>query len=182
MTSRTATAVKVDANGLMLNVTVVNDTENGVAIDSTQAAAGSIKNCIGVGAGDSRTMFAPYLTAGNPYTLPAYLTSNKQLSYQLHEHSRHIDAGTPANALPAQFSDYVRSGFVNYGVDRDILGNPRLIGTGVDNGAFETWRIGKGEVMLLTDSTTAMLTPIFWTRTIPSPCQPATTTGVSHCA
>lgn len=154
-----ATAVKVDANGLMLNVTVVNDTENGVAIDSTQAAAGSIKNCIGVGAGDSRTMFAPYLTAGNPYTLPAYLTSNKQLSYQLHEHSRHIDAGTPANALPAQFSDYVRSGFVNYGVDRDILGNPRMIGTGVDNGAFETWRIGKGEVMLLTDSTNAMLNP-----------------------
>ncbi len=154
-----ATAVKVDATGLMLNVTVINDTENGIAIDSTEAGVGNVKNCIGVDAGGSRTMFAPYLTTGNPYTLPAYLTSNKPLSYQLHEHSCQIDAGTAANALPAQFSDYVRSGHVNYGVDRDILGNPRLIGAAVDNGAFETWRVNKGEVVLFTDSTNAMLDP-----------------------
>ena len=152
-----ATAVKVDGTGMMLNVTVINDTENGVAIDTTEAAVGSVKNCIGVDAGASRAMFAPYLTNANPYTLPAYLTSYKQLSYQLHENSRQIDAGTPANALPAQFSDYVRSGFVNFGVDRDILGNPRTIGGHIDNGAFETWRVNKGEVMLLTDSTNAML-------------------------
>lgn len=151
------TAVEVDADGLLLNVTVVNDTENGVAIGHANAAEGNIQNCISAGAGESRTMFAPYLSTGNPYILPAYLTSNRPLFYQLHELSRQIDAGTAADALPSQFDDYVRSGFVNFGVDRDILGNPRRIGGGVDNGAFETWLIRKGEAVELTSLTNAML-------------------------
>ena len=153
-----STAVNVDANGLLLNCTVINDAEGGIAINSTDALAGNIQNVIAIDADGSRAMFAPYLTNDNPYTLPAYLTSRPVLNYQLHEYSTHINAGTNDSDLPAQFRDYVRSGFVNFGIDRDVLGNPRKIGGRVDNGAFETWRVEKGTVVQITDSTNAMLT------------------------
>lgn len=153
-----STAVDVGADGMLLNCTVINDTEGGIAIDSTEATSGNIQNCIGIDAGGSRTTFAPYMTSGNPYVLPAYLTKHKALAYQLHEYSADIDAGTASASLPAQFSDYVASGHVNFAADRDILGNPRTIGGRIDNGAFETWRVDKGVAVQITDSTNAMLT------------------------
>ena len=151
------TAVTVGANGLLLNTTVINDTPNGIAIDQTNARAGNLYNNIAIGAADSRATFAPYLTTNTPYTLPAYLTQYPALAWQLHEHSAHIDAGTDDADLPSQYDMYVLSGFINMDVDRDILGNPRTIGSGIDNGAFETWRVDKNQVTELTSITNAML-------------------------
>jgi len=150
-------AVEVGAEGLLLNATVINDTPDGVALDITHARDGNVRNTIACGADDSRAMFAPYLTTGNVYALPAYITRHPQLAYQLHEHSAHINAADGAEDLPAQFNDYLRSGFVHFAVDRDILGNPRIIGGQVDNGAFETWRVEPNTVVEITSMTNAML-------------------------
>lgn len=95
------------------------------------------------------TMFAPYFnTAALPYTPP---TDYAPYHYQLHEATEHIDpaAAVPgtgtddgsipnsgANTIATLFTDYV-----NFDLDLDILGNPRRLGTRVDNGAYETWRV-----------------------------------------
>ncbi len=95
------------------------------------------------------TMFAPYFnTAALPYTPP---TDYAPYHYQLHEATEHIDpeAAVPGtgtddgstpnsgdNTIAKLFTDYV-----NFDLDLDILGNPRRLGTRVDNGAYETWRV-----------------------------------------
>lgn len=105
-------------------------------------------------------MFAPYLHAdANAYDYP--FGSREPLWYQLHENSECINGGT--NAWSTYFDSYsslweglqgnstdglvpnagshTAQKFIDFTQDRDILGNPRLLFSTVDRGAFETWRI-----------------------------------------
>lgn len=88
-------------------------------------------------------------------TLPSHLVAPRfpQIWYQLHNRSQAIGdgvraswfmpVGTSANADNAEvnslFSKY--DSLVNFNYDRDVLGNPRLIGDNVDLGCFETWSV-----------------------------------------
>ena len=144
--------VRVGADGLILNNTIVAEKEGVQPIDSTDAVTGAIKNNIALsGINTLSGYFAPYMTNRTPYTLPSYLTDDPALAYQLHEHSTHINAG--ANTLPAVYNPYIADSLICFWRDRDILGNPRKIGGTVDNGAFETWHVAPKTAVLLTSLT-----------------------------
>ncbi|MBQ8938887.1 MAG: hypothetical protein IJ047_01515 [Paludibacteraceae bacterium] len=137
-----STLVRVGANGLALNNTIVSEIESVTPIDTTEARAGAVRNNISLNSQLSTiNCFAPYMTAKNPYTLPSYLTNNPSLAYQLYERSDSINAGLAYNDLPALFDDYKADHTIDFSRDRDVLGNPRLIGTTVDMGALEAWYI-----------------------------------------
>ena len=147
------TIVQVGADGLALNNTIVT---SGNDVPLTTVTSDRAQNNIAVKASEA-TCFAPYFTNSQqptvnaiPYTLPAYLTSNPSLAYQLHEHSTHINAGTAMVALPAAFDAYKTNKTIDFTRDRDILGNPRVIGDDVDNGAFETWWVEPKKAIQLT--------------------------------
>ena len=143
--------VKVGANGLALNNTIVADDEAVVPIDDSEAADGAVVNNIALNSKlSSLNCFAPYFTDQTPYNLPDYLKANKPLAYQLHEHSELIHAGTADNALGAVFNTYVADSTIAFRYDRDVLGNPRKIGSAVDMGALETWRVGEKGVREIT--------------------------------
>lgn len=92
--------------------------------------------------------YAPYFNPAKlPYTLPK--TYSKDLWYQLVEGSNHINNGddnflsseavfAPANAETSKAAG-IFNGIIDYDNDLDLLGNPRRIGTQVDNGCYETW-------------------------------------------
>ena len=168
-----STAVKAGSAGLVLNCTVVGDDENQVTVDATEAMDGSVMNTITLAASstarkdntnnrafthcNSKTgMFAPYLTGHNAYTLPAYLASTPALQFQLHEQSEYINAADSARsvltAANARFGQYIGNS-INYALDRDLLGNPRVIGDKIDIGCFETWRADKNTMLELTAMT-----------------------------
>lgn len=151
-----ATVVKLGANGLALNNTVVTKEATDTPIDLTDASAEASVNNI-AGHTSELHCFAPYLTDKNVYTLPAYLTSNGALAYQLHEHSTMINTGTEMDALPAAFAPYTVDSTVHFGHDRDLLGNPRRVHGTVDMGAYETWRVAPKQAMEITALTNAML-------------------------
>ncbi len=152
--------VSLGAAGYALNNTIVAANSGETPLDvSTFATAIEQKaheqNNIAVNEGTARgMMFAPYLTASNVYTLPAYLSSHALYAFQLHEHSREINAGSDdgGSGVGSTLSDGGNSiakafaGVVDFGHDRDLLGNPRRMGGRVDNGAFEAWRVD-GNVM-----------------------------------
>ena len=146
------TLVKAGTAGLLLNNTIVASRAGDNPIDDTDAEAENIINNItyNESAGPA-PFFAPYFTTRNPYALPAYLTQYPALGYQLHEHSRLINAGT--EELPTSYNVYVSDRLVNFAQDRDILGNPRRIGGHVDVGAFETWRVEPKQVFETTSLT-----------------------------
>ena len=136
--------VKVGANGLALNNTIISDNAAVEPMDDSEAADGAVVNNIALNSKlSSLNCFAPYFTDRTPYTLPDYLTEDKPLSYQLHEHSAYIHAGTDDQALGAVYASYIADSTIAFRYDRDVLGNPRKIGTGVDMGALETWKVEK---------------------------------------
>ena len=146
--------VKVGANGLALNNTIVTDEAAAEPMDVTGAAAGAVVNNIALNtAAHALLPFAPYFTARTPYALPDYLTENKPLAFQLHEHSALIHAGTDDSSLASVFDSYVADSTVAFRHDRDVLGNPRKIGSAVDIGALETWRVEKNGVREITART-----------------------------
>ncbi len=146
--------VKVGANGLALNNTIVTDEAAAEPMDVTGAAAGAVVNNIALNtAAHASLPFAPYFTARTPYALPDYLTENKPLAFQLHEHSALIHAGTDDSSLASVFDSYVADSTVAFRHDRDVLGNPRKIGSAVDIGALETWRVEKNGVREITART-----------------------------
>ena len=142
-----AMIVRVGERGLALNNTVVTTSEDVTPIDVTNARSGAAQNNIALKPSEVKC-FAPYMTAANSYTLPNYLTSNASLAYQLHEHSTYINAG--ATALPDLFDDCITDKVIDFEHDRDILGNPRKIGSSVDMGALETWRVEKNRYTEIT--------------------------------
>ena len=148
--------VEVGPNGLLLNNTIVTASEDVHSIDSTNAVANSIVNNIAYDYGVSDFVcFAPYLAQKNAYTLPAYLVQNGAVNYQLHERSAFINAGL--EPLPATFNAAIADGYVNFNLDRDVLGNPRKTGGRIDRGALETWRIEPNTAVELTSLTNTIL-------------------------
>ena len=147
-----AVLVKVGANGLVLNNTILTNSAAVQTIDSTEAVADAIVNNI-EGLTDGLYCFVPYLSQKNPYTLPTPLVEQGEvLNYQLHERSRMINGGR--EPLPATFDDYVADSVICFGRDRDILGNPRKTGSRVDMGALEAWLVEPGtdvEITALTN-------------------------------
>ncbi len=143
--------VKVDSLGLALNNTIVADTADVIPLDTADARPSAAKNNIAFNSQLSPLYcFAPYMTPDNPYTLPAYLTSSTPLAYQLHERSAMINAGTDDAVLPDIFDTYVADSTIAFRYDRDVLGNPRKIGSAVDMGALETWRVEPNTVREIT--------------------------------
>lgn len=145
------TVVKVGANGLVLNNTIISEHEDVTPLDDSGAAVGAVQNTIALNTTESDlTGFAPYMTARAPYTLPAYLTEDKQLSFQLHESSAYLNTGTTDDALPALFNGYKTDGIICFKWDRDVLGNPRTISSAVDKGALETWFVAANNAQEIT--------------------------------
>ena len=135
-----ATAVSIGSDGYSLNNTLVASNSGQTAVSGTNAL-----NTIAVDGGSSGTMFAPYLSTANAYSLPTYLTEWQPYHYQLHELSTLINSGEETTAIGTWLPAALQ-GYVDFGHDRDVLGNPRRIGTAVDHGCFETWKIAEATI------------------------------------
>lgn len=139
------TLVSLGANGYMINCTVVGG-------DLTQVATPSNAiNNIMYKETDAAMPFAPYFrhsTTAYHGEIPKTDVSNRNLWYQLHERTTNIEGGKNGDANDESKYDgksHVSANlqqYVDYTSDRDLLGNPRFIGTKVDNGCFETWSTG----------------------------------------
>lgn len=153
------TTVKVGANGLVLNNTIIASRENDLPIEASNGVPANIINNITHNEFTGpATCFATYMTNRNPYTLPAYLSQYPELAYQLHEHSHAINTGTEFANLPTSYDQYKSDRMVRFDVDRDLLGNPRRIGGRVDLGAFETWKVEPKQVVEITAKTNVVKT------------------------
>lgn len=148
------TAVNAAEDDKVVNVITYNHAENAVSGTGTF-----------VNSNTKPGMFAPYLKNGaNAYSYP--FGTQEPLWYQLHEDSECINGGT--NSWDTYFGSYdslwegltgdgtdgwvpdystkKAQKFIDFSQDRDILGNPRLLFTTVDRGAFETWRVADNAV------------------------------------
>jgi hypothetical protein len=150
------TVVRVSGDGLALNNTIVSAHEGTTPLSSDIAA--NAQNNIALvhtpSTAPSTPLFAPYMTSANSYTLPDFLQDDPPLAYQLHERSTMINTGVSEESLPASFDTYKTDKAIDFAHDRDVLGNPRLISTGVDMGALETWYVAPAtmtEITALTD-------------------------------
>lgn len=131
------------SSGTTSGLYMVNGTVADGSITASQLA-GSHNNIFDT----KETTYAPYFNPAKlPYTLPK--TYSKDLWYQLVEGSNHINNGddnflsseavfAPANAETSKAAG-IFNGIIDYDNDLDLLGNPRRIGTQVDNGCYETW-------------------------------------------
>lgn len=135
--------VSLGTQGHALNCTFAGDAASWTTLKAAPAAQSA--NNIIYNEGERPMPFAPYFRpsevayhAGN---VPS--KTNRNLWYQLHERSPHIAAGQNGTAgngkslLPAALQPYV-----DFTADRDLLGNPRLLGQTVDLGCYETWSTG----------------------------------------
>lgn len=124
---------------------VINTTVAGASGQTLISGTNSINN-IASGANDAAVPFAPYLrhsSVAYHNEIPASDMSNRNLWYQLHERTDNIEGGD--NGTSGDGKSHISSSlqqFVDYTTDRDLLGNPRLIGNNVDKGCFETWSTG----------------------------------------
>lgn len=142
----TASLVSIGANGYMLNCTVV-----GGDLSQVTTPSNAINNIM-YKESDTAMPFAPYFRPSSEAyhaEIPKADVSNRNLWYQLHERTTHIEGGNngDVNATTDKYdgkshvSDVLQQ-YVDYTSDRDLLGNPRFIGNKVDNGCFETWSTG----------------------------------------
>ena len=145
-TASTASLVSLGSEGYMLNCTVV-----GGDLTQVTPASNAINNIMYKGT-DAAMPFAPYFrpsTTAYHGEIPAEDVSNRNLWYQLHERSSYIEGGNNGTSKDAadkydgksHVSDNLKQ-YVDYTSDRDLLGNPRFLGTKVDKGCFETWSTG----------------------------------------
>lgn len=145
-TASTSDLVDLGSGGYMLNCTVV-----GGDLTKGSTASHAINNIM-YKETDAAMPFASYFRhSSTAYhgEIPAEDVSNRNLWYQLHERSSYIEGGN--NGTPqsesgkydgkSHVSENLKQ-YVNYTSDRDLLGNPRFIGTKVDKGCFETWSTG----------------------------------------
>lgn len=136
----TPALVDLGSDGYMLNCTVV-----GGDLTQDSPASNAINNIM-YKETDAAMPFAPYLrhsSVAYHNEIPASDMSNRNLWYQLHERTDNIEGGD--NGTSGDGKSHISSSlkqFVDYTTDRDLLGNPRLIGNNVDKGCFETWSTG----------------------------------------
>lgn len=138
--------VSLEANGYMLNCTVV-----GGDLTQDPTASHAINNIM-YKETDAAMPFAPYFRhSSTAYhgEIPAEDVSNRNLWYQLHERTTNIEGGENGTSKDAagkyDGKSHVSANlkqYVDYTSDRDLLGNPRFLGSKVDNGCFETWSTG----------------------------------------
>lgn len=153
-------AITAAAEGSVVNTITFNEAEKTAVANalSRSGVSGAFVSCNI----DTVNMFAPYFRAGrNEYELPDEFTNRRPLHYQLVETSSYINGGQDTTTTmgttdnPTIFTPYAE--FINYadipsvvGVgdvevglagDRDLLGNPRLLGYAPDVGCFETWKV-----------------------------------------
>lgn len=133
--------VAVGQKGWMVNCTVANTDGQYFTAAATRE---QLINNVEAALTDAGSPFAPYFvpaaqTGTYHQSKPAWLTANANLSYQLHENASAINTGNNAadKMLPV---DGLRR-YINFGTDRDLLGNPRVI-DGIDRGCYETWSAG----------------------------------------
>ncbi|MDD7030199.1 MAG: hypothetical protein PUI49_11735 [Prevotellaceae bacterium] len=136
--------VSLGANGYMLNCTVI-----GGDLSQDSPTSNAINNIM-YNENDVVKPFAPYFrpsTTAYHGEIPAEDVSNRNLWYQLHERTTNIEGGENGTSQSGKYdgkshvSDNLKQ-YVDYTSDRDLLGNPRFIGSNVDNGCFETWSTG----------------------------------------
>ena len=142
----TSALVDLGSGGYMLNCTVVGG-------DLTQGSPASNDiNNIKYKENDTEMPFAPYFRPSSTAyhgEIPAEDVSNRNLWYQLHERTTNIEGGKNGTSKDtadkydgkSHVSENLQQ-YVDYTSDRDLLGNPRFIGSNVDNGCFETWSTG----------------------------------------
>ena len=137
--------VSLEANGYMLNCTVV-----GGDLTQESTASHAINNIM-YKETDAAMPFAPYFRhSSTAYhgKIPEADVSNRNLWYQLHERTTNIEGGENGDANDESKYDGKSlvstdlQQYVDYTSDRDLLGNPRFLGSKVDNGCFETWSTG----------------------------------------
>lgn len=139
----TSALVDLGSGGYMLNCTVV-----GGDLSQDPTASNDINNIM-YKDNDTEMPFAPYFRPSSVAyhgEIPAEDVSNRNLWYQLHERSSYIERGNNGTSKDAAdkydgkslVSTYLQD-YVDYTSDRDLLGNPRFIGSNVDKGCFETW-------------------------------------------
>ena len=139
--------VTIGDNGYMLNCTVA-----GKPGQTLVSGLHSIKNSIMYNEGDEAMPFAPYFRpSATAYhnEIPETDLHNRNLWYQLHERTPNIEGGDNGATINAE-GRYDGKGlvaadlqqYVDFASDRDLLGNPRVVGDKVDNGCFETWSTG----------------------------------------
>lgn len=139
--------VTIGDNGYMLNCTVA-----GKPVQTLVSGQHSIKNSIMYNEGDEAMPFAPYFRpSATAYhnEIPETDLHNRNLWYQLHERTPNIEGGDNGATINAE-GRYDGKGlvaadlqqYVDFASDRDLLGNPRVVGDKVDNGCFETWSTG----------------------------------------
>ncbi len=114
-----------------------------------------VNSLVNFGGEDTNVPEDEYNKTRNTLSGQNYRRNDLNMYYQLTEGSRHIneielpDVATANTFLPVNLRK-----FVNYGTDRDLLGNPRILTLKVnepgkesynylDRGAFETWKIEK---------------------------------------
>lgn len=142
----TSDLVDLRSGGYMLNCTVV-----GGDLTQDTPASHAINNIM-YKETDAAMPFASYFRhSSTAYhgEIPAEDVSNRNLWYQLHERTTNIEGGkngTSKNAADkydgkSHVSENLKQ-YVDYTSDRDLLGNPRFIGSNVDKGCFETWSTG----------------------------------------
>ncbi len=142
----TSDLVDLGSGGYMLNCTVV-----GGDLPQDPTASNAINNIMYKETDPAMPLpFAPYFspsTTAYHGEIPEGDVSNRNLWYQLHERSSYIEGGK--NRMSESDKDDGKSlvsenlqQYVDYTSDRDLLGNPRFIGTKVDKGCFETWSTG----------------------------------------
>lgn len=142
----TSALVNLGSGGYMLNCTVV-----GGDLSKGSTASNAI-NIIMYKETDAAMPFAPYFRhSSTAYhgEIPAEDVSNRNLWYQLHERTTNIEGGENGTSKDAagkyDGKSHVSANlkqYVDYTSDRDLLGNPRFLGSKVDNGCFETWSTG----------------------------------------
>ena len=143
----TSSLVSLGDKGYMLNCTVV-----GGDLSQVTTPSHAINNII-YKVTDAEKPFAPYFSPSTTEyhnEIPAADLSNHNLWYQLHERAKYIENGENGTTTNSEgkydgksliANESLRL-YVDYTSDRDLLGNPRLIGNNVDNGCFETWSTG----------------------------------------
>lgn len=152
-------------NKHVINSVTYNNADKNLARITIDQEEGNVKDSISdkayIHCNTKTGMFAPYFHT-SPYA-PARQTNYEPYWYQLHENSECIDAGMDdeeADANGYTMEEYVKAALNNslwYNIelhkDRDVLGNPRFIGKGVDIGCFETWKIKDGTNVLFSKDT-----------------------------